>query len=339
MAVQQRNMALDMMKGIGILLMMLCHLVYSDGPIKQIVYSFHMPMFFIIAGYLARDIVDWSQFVQYTKKSAKRLLLPYCITMLMLCAWGGVQACAKQDVSYFLRHLFSMLSASADSWDSQWGLIYAGPMWFLVALFVAREIFAAVQLTLNRLHVKYKNEILLVGCIVLSVIAVIARPFIPSIPYCIMQAFAALAFYAVGWYVRSTPLPWWMYGISIFVWPFAIIYGGIQLESVYIACYPMSFLGACGGIYVVYLLCEGLIRIGLLIHSFFRLFAKFLAWCGLYSLPILCVHHLEMYSDIMWSLKCRFPSVGIVMGWGEIVIAIVLAAIIIHIPYLKKVYI
>ena len=338
MDTQQRNIVLDMMKGIGILLMMLCHLVYADGPIKQFIYSFHMPLFFIIAGYLAKDLTDNSQYAQFTIKNAKRLLLPYAVTMLMLCAWGGVQAFAKQDISYFLRHLFSMLSASADGWDSPWGLIYAGPMWFLIALFVAKDIFGALQLALNRLQVKYKDELLLSVCIILSVIAVITRPFIPSLPFCIMQAFAALAFYAVGWYVYKHPVPWWVYGLCVITWPVAIIYGGVELESAYLDYYPLSVIGACGGTYVVYLLCKGMDKLHS--YSMFHIsnIPSPLAWCGMYSLPILCCHELEMYSDIIYSLKYRYPSVDILPGKGEIGIAIILAAIVIHIPYLKKVY-
>lgn len=46
-----RNRAFDILKGIGILLMMWCHLVQTQN---QFVYSFHIPLFFLISGYYAK---------------------------------------------------------------------------------------------------------------------------------------------------------------------------------------------------------------------------------------------------------------------------------------------
>ncbi len=343
MAIQQRNIALDMMKGIGILLMMLCHLVYSEGPVKQFVYSFHMPLFFIIAGLFAKDISDISSFRQFSIKNVKRLLLPYFVTMLMLCAWGAIQACAKNDISFFLRHLFSMLSASADGWNSQWGLIYAGPMWFLIALFVVRELFVGIQYICRHIREKYRDLSILCISVALSVISVYLHPLLPSLPFCIMQAFTAIAFYAIGWYVHHHPMPWWVYGLCVVVWLFAIVYGDVELESAYLAYYPLSFIGACGGTYAVYLLCKRITKI----HKFLNSInikqhtlniPSPLAWCGIYSLPVLCMHDIELYSGIMYSLICRFPLVDYMFGWGEIVIAIILAIIVINVPFLKKIY-
>lgn len=315
----QRNETYDLMKGIAILLMMLCHLVYTDGPVKQFIYSFHMPLFFILAGVFAKDITQIPSFKQYTIKNAKRLLLPYLVTMLMLCAWGGIQAFAKHDISFFLRHLLSMLAASADGWHSQWGLIYAGPMWFLIALFWVREIFYGLQYMCARMP-KSSYECIVGISILLSVILVIVHPYLLSLPFCIIQAFTALAFYAIGWYVHKHPMPWWGYVFCVLVWSFAIQYGSIELEGAYLAYYPLSFIGACGGTYVIYLLCKGISRFHEFVkticikHNTLPVFSP-LAWCGIYSLPILCMHTFEMHSDIYYSVMCRI-SITCERTWG-----------------------
>ena len=199
---KQRNETYDLMKGIAMILMMLCHLVYTEGSVKQFIYSFHMPLFFILAGVFAKNIEEISSFKDYTSKNAKRLLLPYVVTMLMLCAWGGVQAVAKQDVSFFLRHLFSMLTASADGWQTKWGLVYAGPMWFLIALFWVREIFYGIQRVCKCMK-KYRDELVVGLSVALSIASVLIHPYLPSLPFCSMQACTALAFYAVGWYIHN----------------------------------------------------------------------------------------------------------------------------------------
>lgn len=342
---EKRNIAFDIMRGIGIILMMLCHLVYTEGPIKQFVYSFHMPLFFILAGLFAKDILDISSFRQISIKNAKRLLLPYIVTMLMLCAWGGVQAIAKHDIGYFLRHLFSMLTASADGWDTQWGLIYAGPMWFLIALFVVRELFVGIQYVCRHIGEKYRDLSIVGISFVLSVISVYVHPLLPSLPFCIMQAFTAIAFYAVGWYIHRHPMSWWVYSLCVITWPFAIIYGGVELESAYLAYYPLSFIGALGGTYAIYLLCKGIVNLrSYIIHNTSHIIHGIvnipspLAWCGLYSLPILCMHELEMYSDVLYSIICKIPVAYYMIGWGEHMIAIIMAIIVINIPYISRVY-
>lgn len=330
---KQRNETYDLMKGIAMILMMLCHLVYTEGSVKQFIYSFHMPLFFILAGVFAKNIEEISSFKDYTSKNAKRLLLPYVVTMLMLCAWGGVQAVAKQDVSFFLRHLFSMLTASADGWQTKWGLVYAGPMWFLIALFWVREIFYGIQRVCKCMK-KYRDELVVGLSVALSIASVLIHPYLPSLPFCIMQACTALAFYAVGWYIHNHPQPWWVYGISVVVWPFAIFFGGVGIDSCALQYYPLSFIGACGGTYAVYLLCKAYSHMRSKIHNPISI----IGWIGVCSLAILCMHDLEMYSDVMFSLKCRIPSIYCIMGWGEIVIAIIMAYIVIKIPYLKDIY-
>ena len=40
------------MKGVGILLVILGHCMLFENPINRIIYSFHMPLFFILSGYV-----------------------------------------------------------------------------------------------------------------------------------------------------------------------------------------------------------------------------------------------------------------------------------------------
>ena len=334
---KQRNVAYDLMKGIALILMMLCHLVYTDGPVKQFIDSFHMPLFFILAGIFAKSLEDIPSFRDYTRKNAKRLLLPYVVTYLILCAWGGILTIAKHDVAIFLRHLFSMLTASADGWDTKWGLVYAGPMWFLVALFWVRELFYGI------LHAcacvdRYSDELVVGMSILLSLLAVQIHPYLPSLPFSFIQALAALGFYAVGWYIHNHSMPWWVYAICVLVWPIAILYGDIELESATIAYFPLSFVGACGGTFIVYTVCRGWNKVLLSIKSLGVDIQSPLAWCGLYSLSILCMHELEKYSDVMYSILCRLPQVSAIIGWGEVFIAIIMAYILLKIPYIKDIY-
>ena len=59
MKVSERYTWIDCIKGIGIFLVVLGH-IYKDNYIGQWIYSFHMPLFFMLSGYLMyTKSVDW----------------------------------------------------------------------------------------------------------------------------------------------------------------------------------------------------------------------------------------------------------------------------------------
>lgn len=49
-----RNVSLDFAKGIGMILVVYAHIVFFE-PMLTIVYSFHMPLFFVISGILFNE--------------------------------------------------------------------------------------------------------------------------------------------------------------------------------------------------------------------------------------------------------------------------------------------
>ena len=52
---KKRDIAIDVMKGIGILLVLLGHVWPPLPVIHNIAVSFHMPMFFMVAGYFSKS--------------------------------------------------------------------------------------------------------------------------------------------------------------------------------------------------------------------------------------------------------------------------------------------
>lgn len=72
MAQSSRLTALNSLRGFGILLVVLGHTSQSVGLVHWI-FSFHMPLFFIISGMLFHE----RQFLDSVKKKAVSLLVPY----------------------------------------------------------------------------------------------------------------------------------------------------------------------------------------------------------------------------------------------------------------------
>lgn len=61
-----RSQELDYLKGVLILLMIAFHLVYFEHLYpyaKQVVYTFHMPAFLLVSGYLVNVAKTWRQFL------------------------------------------------------------------------------------------------------------------------------------------------------------------------------------------------------------------------------------------------------------------------------------
>ena len=67
---KQRLEYIDIIKGIGIFLVVLGHVTINQ-TVYHFIYAFHMPLFFIIAGMFLHDKP------QFIRKQAKSLLLPY----------------------------------------------------------------------------------------------------------------------------------------------------------------------------------------------------------------------------------------------------------------------
>ena len=94
-----RNCTLDVAKGIGIIFIILGHLV--DAQLGVVFYICHVPLFFIISGYLYRVPDDniWTYFV----KLAKSILIPYFWYTLALILWAYIDD--SVSVGFIFEHM------------------------------------------------------------------------------------------------------------------------------------------------------------------------------------------------------------------------------------------
>ena len=118
---------IDICKGIGIILMMVGHYAYTPSWLKDIIYSFHMPLFFILSGYLAnvRITAKSKSFFNYIVAKNRSLFVPYIFWALLM---GGVGV---------IMHI-----PPGETWGNViiqtfvWNNPSAKPLWFLFSLFV-----------------------------------------------------------------------------------------------------------------------------------------------------------------------------------------------------------
>lgn len=127
---------IDIAKGIGILAMLVGHNIES---IESFVYSFHMPLFFILAGYTIKPL-EKGELKKATYKDFQRLIIPCIITRFMVLVY---------DCVHFGEGILHELYIFAGSllWGGHNGSFFGrelpnvGRIWFLLALFWAKMIY------------------------------------------------------------------------------------------------------------------------------------------------------------------------------------------------------
>jgi fucose 4-O-acetylase-like acetyltransferase len=142
---------IDIAKGIGIILVVFGHSLASGTTLRQLIFSFHMPLFFFLAGCTFHP----RSFREMALRSAKSLLIPY--SLLFFC-WNVVRALASGDAlgpNMAWTLLTSFVFASGTT-VKPFGFALAGMAWFLVALFFSRLLFNA-QFKLTR---RFKRQTL-----------------------------------------------------------------------------------------------------------------------------------------------------------------------------------
>ena len=143
MSVKARNQNVDILRGIAAVLMVLGHsfIVYpiniSEVPwcaaISHFIYTFHMELFFILAGGVYHCVC----YKEYLKKKIKRIVIPYLIfglSAMMLRAFGGAAVNGIEPLNEGIEKL----------------LFLGGGYWFLYVSFMIFMFYPALDKVLNK---------------------------------------------------------------------------------------------------------------------------------------------------------------------------------------------
>lgn len=135
----QRKAYLDYAKGIGILLVVLGHVVEfsshteSHALMRQLIYAFHMPLFFIISGMIIQLKVSRGLKSNFRRieigKIVQRLLIPY-FTWSLLYLVPITAAAVIHAKGLPLERIYAIITFRG-----------IAPIWFLAALFFAELLF------------------------------------------------------------------------------------------------------------------------------------------------------------------------------------------------------
>ncbi len=178
----------DIAKGIGILLVLIGH-ISQNQYISSFIYCFHMPLFFIISGYL------YSDKQHYVKKKIKSILIPYLFfAIISFLYWYLIERNLRgQEIN--------PLNAFSNIWLARGGdanYIFNVALWFLPCLLT-------VELIFHFFIKKIKNiKILSIIMFLFSIIGYLYAQFdFIRLPFGIDIAFIAIGFYFLGYLWRQ----------------------------------------------------------------------------------------------------------------------------------------
>ncbi len=329
-----RDPVFDVMKGIGIILMLIGHIPPGD-QVYHFIYSFHMPLFFIVAGLFANTIHSDKDWLLMLRKDALRLILPVVITMVFVILLSPLHYVTDKNFNYVVCEVLSLFW-SGDVLDTKWGVLNS-PMWFLISLFWTRVLFRCVEFIGWRQH-KRHDEIVLLMSIGLAYLAVVLHGFLPfPTPLGILKGITALSFYSIGWYVKKHKIPMTILCVLVLFWLLALRYGGIDMYKYRYSCFPIDVLGAAGATWLIYLLCKGICRVA-------PKTSVLLQWFGVNSLLIFCVHCFDRRTYFVKAVKSVIELVfnTEIVGYSSVIlhysIEMIMVVAIAFIPLFKRIY-
>lgn len=240
---KKRNVAIDIAKGIGILLVIIGHGSIPSWS-KDAIFSFHMPLFFILSGYFFRSETPLVRM----RKDARRLLLPYVVTIAVITLYMvAVHQVIKHDGWYYTVNTlwFWIYPTGAPG-----GLNFSGPVWFLFALFWTKGTFNLIE----KVHSPWSYFLLaFVALAPLYLYYLIGR----DLPLAISQGLISIVFFWGGyeWKKHEASLGGSRFKsmllISLAVWVIGAMCSDLDVMRMIYHNYPICVLTAFAGTYIV----------------------------------------------------------------------------------------
>lgn len=330
---------IDAAKGYGMILVILGHIT-EYSPVGMIIYSFHMPLFFFMSGYL---FSTKRSFGEFARNKTRRLILPYFVYAIPLILWDVFAAKGRNYWQYApVLEGTKLLSLDSYGGTYDWsavesqetisiflrdilGMIIQKRMWthwFLACLIFLEILFFFLIRYINREWIRG------IAVIVLATAGVVfysqgGKPLIWNIDAC----FVAAAFFYVGYLIRKNDLAEKvilkkrMGHILICALALNLLFCALNIRicgyglDMYNCDYgviPVMYVAALAGTIAV-------IMMGVLFSN------RYIRWVGRHSMVFFIFHQvicIPLFEDIV-------SRIGILQGEGIIVETIYVLAVLV----------
>ncbi len=196
----------DVAKGIGIICVVAGHAINQLIPenvsfllvyLRNLLYSFHIPLFFFLSGVLLNCSINIREF---TLKKIKRLVIPYffsyiLISILLFTSYVLIKTPATFS---WVQYITGMLQGTLLEFMTQTGTNILNPLWFLTTLFCAMIISFFILTIISKDHVLGLLLLIVIICLgyALSIITI-------HLPWGFDIAMVAQSFIIPGFYFKK----------------------------------------------------------------------------------------------------------------------------------------
>lgn len=332
--VSKRIEWIDMAKGLTILLVIIGHNI-EDNILRGIIYSFHMPLFFILSCMTYKYSKTKEEYIKKTKKSFYHLGL------------SAIGIYFFKTILSIINNLSYFISLSLYEWkqylgnvlltfiygsgvDVQIGNIYIsaiGIPWFLIVLFIGRAIF-------DYLHLKLNNKGFYISIALCTIIGACLGTIIP-LPFSLDIALAIQPLFLFSKGLRKYNIEKKTFKtliISFIIWVI-LFFVSMNIDGTYLelACrrytlFPVCFICAISG--TIFVSCFSQIILKL------KKVCTPIKYLGKNTLIILWIHCFDIY----WKTFYELTSSKFVNAIIQVILdLIIFALIMIIIEYIKNI--
>lgn len=298
---------MDMAKGIGIILIVICHNPIND-VLNDWFFSFHVPLFFIVSGFFMKE--------GFSSKSFKKDILHLWVPCLLCCF-----VVFMLNIDYSEEIHWNVLNYLAYRIVPKTGWEVIG-MWFLPALFWGKTILAVL---LTKIKEKKYVYIITLFLFFISSLYPFFQEYIDN-PLYIINGFAVPLFLCIGMLMKEHHLIEYNYnkymkGVGILFMIVAFYFP----VNMFTNSFPVSILNVVISSIVCLGVCMCCRKFEQHKNKLSRFVIGILAYYGKYSLVILCAHALFHYplrncflpiNDSLWGI-----SEVIVLSSGPLVVS------------------
>ena len=296
---QERVGWIDIAKGIAILLVILGHTVGYDTTIgnitRGVIFSFHMPLFFILSCVTFKLSASNDQFVRKTEKAFCHLVIPYiALYGLQIIIYIIGNFASIEWKSYLVERINVFVFGSGISVNVMGTSVPAiGILWFLVSLFLGRSVFDYLHLKLNNNQFK----------IVVIICALVGAAFgrLQWLPLSFDVALAVMPFFYVGDFLKNVDMKRrsLQYGfISFVIWIGILILYNVprntymELAGRRYILFPVCYITAISATMFICYFCSIAEKLKVM---------KPLKYLGRNSMYMLWIHVMDYIVEYVWN--------------------------------------
>ncbi len=322
-----RKPVFDIMKGIGILAMIIghCHIPHF---LELFIFTWHMPLFFIISGFFFHYIDN----KECLKKNFRILIVPYLITAIIMFGISILYVLAGSTLVSSSNAFWAIIVGAGSKNLPSFQNYFVGAIWFLQALFWCRIIY-------NYIYSRLYEMPRLFAVLFISVVCTyIASDF--YIPTNILQGCSALLFYEIGYQTKNRMKSCNNNSSSLVLCTLLLVFlsihsGSMSMARCYYGFFPINVLCAFWVTIMCYRLSEKIML--------FPKLSEFLAYVGKISIVILCVHIIDLNYGLYPLLNSHvfhFDSLisDIVLVLWRILIALLVSYYLVKIKIVSKLF-